>query len=112
MKTSSRPHAVRPPVLARHRAPHGLRHVTPFVETVLKVATLAVFVGVFVVTYTWGLAERRRAEEWRVRAEELRSVVCMYQLRDVERRLPFLATPQAGTACQRLERLGLAAVTP
>jgi hypothetical protein len=86
--------------------------VTPLVEAVLKLATLAVLVGVFVVTYTWGLAERRRAEEWRLRAEALRSVVCTYQLREVERRLPFLATPQPGSACERLERLGLVAATP
>ena len=115
MSTSSRRYAASPraaPVLARHTAPHGLRHVTPFVETALKLATLTVLVGLFVVTYTWGLAERRRADDWRARAEEYRTLVCVYQLRDVERRLPFLASPQHGPACERLERLGLGAASP
>jgi hypothetical protein len=100
------------PVLARHASPRGLRHVTPLVETALKLATVVVLVGVFVVTYTWALAERRRADDWHARAEELRTLVCMYQLRDVERRLPFLASPQPGTPCERLERLGLATTAP
>lgn len=96
------------PVLARHAAPHGLRHVTPSVEMALKLATVAVLVGLFVFTYTWGLAERRRADDWRARAEEWRTLTCLYQLRDLERRLPFLAAPQSGTACERLARLGVA----
>ncbi len=115
MNTSNRRYAASPrsaPVLARHTAPRGLRHVTPHVETALKLATVTVLVGLFVVTYTWGLAQRRRADDWRSRAEEWRAVVCVYKLRDVERRLPFLASPQAGTACERLERLGLAIVSP
>jgi hypothetical protein len=115
MTTASRRHHARhrsAPVLARHAAPRGLRHVTPLVEAALKLATVAVLVGVFVVTYTWALAEQRRAEHWRARAEESRTLVCMYQLRDVERRLPFLVSPQPGTPCERLERLGIAITAP
>jgi hypothetical protein len=73
----------------------------------LKLATIVVLVGVFIATCTWGLVERRRAQEWRARAEESRNLVCSYQLREVERRLPFLSAPQPGTPCERLERLGL-----
>jgi hypothetical protein len=115
MITSSRRPRVRPhaaPVLGRHASPRGLRHVTPLVETALKLAAVTVVVGVFVLTYTWALAERRRADDWRARAEELRTLVCMYQLRDVERRLPFLVSPQPGTPCERLKRLGLAPTAP
>jgi hypothetical protein len=114
MNTPSRRHAASrsAPVLARHTAPHGLRHVTPFVEMALKLATVTVLVGLFVVTYTWGLAERRRADGWRTRAEEYRALVCAYQLRDVQRRLPFVASQQSGTPCERLERLGLANTFP
>jgi hypothetical protein len=111
MMTSSRRHAAgfrAAPVLGRHAAPHGLRHVTPGVEMALKLDTITVLVGLFVFTYTWGLAERRRADDWRARAEEWRTLTCLYQLRDLERRLPFVAAPQSGTPCERLARLGVA----
>lgn len=115
MNTSSRRYTVglrSAPVLARHASPRALRHVTPRVETTLKLAAVAVLVALFVIICTWALAERRRADDWRARADEARTLICMYQLRELERRLPFLASPQPGTPCERLERLGLATTAP
>lgn len=115
MNRSSRRHGARfrsVPILERYAAPRGLRHVTSRVEAALKLATVMVLVGLLVVIFAWGLAEQRRADGWRQRAEAWRALACGYQLRDVERRLPFLASPEAGTPCEPLERLGLTPASP
>lgn len=99
------------PVLLRYAAPRPWRFFSATVETWLKRSVVLAIIGAFVVTYAWGVEHKRLADEYQRRADAWRALACTYQLRDVERRAPFLAG-EASTpdACSRLQHLGLTPV--
>jgi len=70
------------------------------VEVLLRGAAAIAFLTALILPLAWGYQQHRQADAWR-------RIACEYRLREAVRVSPFLASDDAGDACERLARLGL-----
>ena len=76
-----------------------LRIFRPEVQVTAKLLFVAALTSAYLVTFTWGYEARQEARRWR-------DLACTYRLSELQRAIP--GQPDAGPACDTLQRVGLA----
>ena len=77
------------------------RTFQPGVATTIKVMSVAVLAGAYLVTFAWGYEGRQQARRWK-------EIACTYRVSDLTRAVPGLSA--SGAACETLQRIGMTVV--